>query len=346
MNSNAISSFQFGKTTIGKNAPAFIIAEIGINHEGDLAACMKMVEACAEAGADAVKLQTSDPDENYHPGSLSYDIYKKSFFGADETGKVFDYARELGLETFTTSGLRTLEWVDKLNPSGYKISSGIFSNELLIEKTIEKKRPTIISTGISAYDDIDNIVTLFKNADHKDYAILQCTSLYPCPDEEVHLNVIKSIEEKYQVLSGLSDHTTSIDVPSLAVAAGAKIIEKHFTLDKQREGYDHHISLDEKEFRQMVDLIRRAERLLGNDSKELTPELKTKRVQMARYIHAAQDLTKLDTITIDDLLFLRAQTPNDNLICASDYKKILGKKLATSLLHLDPINKNDVENEY
>lgn len=338
------ASFKFGNTMIGAGQPCFIIAEIGINHEGDTEYCKQMVKACAEAGADAVKLQTSDPDENYHPDTESYEIYKKSFLGPEQTGEIFEYARSLGLEVFTTSGLRTLEWVEKLEPSGYKISSGLFSNFYLIEQTVKKGRPVILSTGLSSYEDIDKAVAIFNKNGLEDYAILQCTSLYPCPDEQIHLSAIGEISRRYGVMSGLSDHSITKDIPALSVASGAKIIEKHFSLDINRAGYDHSISLDFDGFKEMVDLLRRAEALMGKPNKDLSPAITEKRKKMERCIFSSQKLTKGKVISIDDLLFLRAGDEKHNLLSASECHNILGKKIVNDMNALEPIKKVDVQN--
>ncbi len=329
---------------IGAGQPCFIIAEIGINHEGDTEYCKQMVKACAEAGADAVKLQTSDPDENYHPDTESYEIYKKSFLGFEQTGEIFEYAKSLGLEVFTTSGLRTLEWVEKLNPSGYKISSGLFSNFYLIEQTVQKGRPVILSTGLSAYEDIDRVVAIFEKNALKDYAILQCTSLYPCPDEHINLSAIDEIAKRYGVVSGLSDHSVTKDIPALSVASGAKVIEKHFSLDTSRPSYDHSISLDFEGFKDMVFMIRRAETLMGSSKKALIPEIEVKRKNMERFIFSSQKLTKGKVVSIDDLLFLRARSESQNLLSASECENLIGKEIVNDINALEPIKEKDVKN--
>lgn len=336
-------SFKFGNTMIGVGSPCFIIAEIGINHEGDVEVCKQMIKSCADAGADAVKLQTSDPDENYHPDSVSYEVYKKSYLNEEQTAEVFNYARSLGLEVFTTSGLRTLEWVEKLAPSGYKISSGLLTHFHLVEQTVKKGRPVILSTGLSTYDDIDKMVQVFQKHDLADYAILQCTSLYPCPEEQIHLSAIRAIESRYGVVSGLSDHSISDDVPALAVAAGAKIIEKHFSLDPSREGFDHFISLDFEGFSRMVKAIRRAETLLGSPDKVLIDAIKEKRKNMERFVFSARKLTKGKAISMNDLLFLRAQNDKAALLSAAECETLFGKILLRDIDPIEPVLKQDVQ---
>lgn len=336
-------SFKFGQKTIGAGQPCFIIAEIGINHEGDVEFCKQMVKACAQAGADAVKLQTSDPEENYHPSSESYEVYKKSFLDPEQTGEIFEYARSLGLEVFTTSGLRTLEWVEKLQPSGYKISSGLLTHFYLVEQTVRKGRPVILSTGLSAYDDIDKMVQLFEKHKLEEYAILQCTSLYPCPDDLLHLSAIAEIARRYDVVAGFSDHSVAIDTPAYAVASGAKIIEKHFSLDTTREGFDHFISLDFDGFKEMVRLIRRAETMSGRNDKVLSEAIKEKRKNMERFVFSSENLTKGKVVSITDLLFLRAQTKDFPLLSAAECEFLLGKTLLKDINYLEPITKNDVK---
>lgn len=335
-------SFQFGKTHIGQGFPCFIVAEIGINHEGCVDTCLKMVKVAAEAGANAIKLQTSDPDENYHPSSTSYQIYQKAFLSPEETSKIFNYTRELGLEPFTTSGLKTLEWVEKLKPSGYKISSGLFSHRLLIEETVKKARPVILSTGLSTYEDIDGAVQIFEKHQLQAYAILQCTSLYPCEDKLINLSSVLRIINKYGAVTGFSDHSLGINTASYAVAAGAKIIEKHFSLDAGREGFDHKISLNYQGFKEMTGLIRHAEILLGQDDKKLDEKLIPVRERMERYIFSGNNLEKNHILKAEDLLFLRSDVHNKTGLSALHYESILGKKLNKNIDKLEPINMSDV----
>lgn len=341
----ARKNFKFGKREIGEGLPCFIIAEIGINHEGSFDECLKMVTAAAEAGADAVKLQTSDPDENYHPATQSYEIYKRAFFGPEETGKIFNFARSLGLEVFTTSGLKTLDWVEALNPSGYKISSGLFSHLLLIAETAKKGRPVLLSTGLSTYEDIDKAVKIFSDQRLDEYAILQCTSLYPCEEKKLNLSSIPYIVQKYAVIGGFSDHSISVDTPAYAVMCGAKIIEKHFSLNTNRKGFDHHISLNQSAFKEMVRLVRRAEILLGDPGKKLSDDLHSVRQSMERQIFSGNKIKKDSIVTRDDLLFLRSDPEKLAGLGAGDYMSIIGKTAKRNVNYLEPINISDVSDK-
>src|SRR5262249_51834119 len=158
-----------------------VIAEIGINHEGSVEACGKMITAAAGAGADAIKLQTVDPDESYAPGTASYALFSRAWLSPEATARMFGLARDLGMEPFTTSGdPATLDWVDRLRPAAHKISSGLLTHLPLIRRAAATGRSVIMSTGMSTLEDVDDAVAAAQGAP---IALMQCTSLYPAPPD-------------------------------------------------------------------------------------------------------------------------------------------------------------------
>jgi sialic acid synthase SpsE len=270
----------------------YIIAEIGINHEGDIDTCRRMVIAAAECGVDAVKLQTINADANYVKGTESYNIFKGAELTQEETHRVFNFAREYGLDIFTTAGdVETIDWVDQLNPSHWKVSSGLLTHTPIIEYLASLKRPLLISTGMASQEDIDLAIKSAKLAGNNDISLFQCTSVYPTPVEEINLSTINWLKDKYQCPVGFSDHSLGDDAVFLSIAAGATLIEKHFSLDLSRKGFDHGISLDKKGLKKMVDRVKLAETMMGSGEKMISDAVSETRDKFLRYIVATQPIT-------------------------------------------------------
>lgn len=280
------------------NNPTYIIAEIGINHEGSIDLCKKMIESAAICGVDAVKLQTIDADANYVKGTGSYNIFKGAELTQEETCQAFEFAQNLGLDIFTTAGdVKTIDWVNKLNPSHWKISSGLLTHIPIIEYLANLGRPLLISTGMANELEIDLAIKTVRSSGNQNICLLQCTSIYPTPIEEVNLSVIGWLKKKYQIPVGFSDHSNGDDAVFLSIAAGASIIEKHFSLDINRDSFDHKVSLDENGLKKMVERVRLAEMLLGRKEKVVSKKIEENRVKFLRYIVATQKIYKNNTFT-------------------------------------------------
>lgn len=337
-------SLKFGNKYIGTSHPVFVIAEIGINHEGCVDTCARMIELAKSSGADAVKLQTCPASENYVKGTESYSLFSKSELSLDETAQMFQYAKDIGIEIFTTSpDPFTLECIDKLNPAAHKISSGMMTNSVILRKTMEKGRTVLISTGLAEEKDIDDVFQTIGNyGDKKKVGLFQCTSLYPCPDEHLNLAAINYLKEKYDVPVGFSDHSVGDDTASYAVMAGASFVEKHFTLDKARESYDHRLSLEPKEMRQMIGKIRRAENMLGQGDKNLSNALEINTKKFLRCLSAKKDIKVGDKFNEDNIAIKRP-LPDKRGLDPKFYYKIIGKKANKDLNFDDPICAEDFE---
>ncbi len=325
--------FEFGSKKIGTGQPTYIISEIGVNHEGSVDACAKMIEASAFAGVDAIKLQTCDAEENYVPGTESYALFSGCELSREETAKMFEYARQLGLDPFTTSpDPRTLEWVDRLNPAGHKISSGMMTNPVIIRKTCETNRSILMSTGLATQGQIDESVSWIKKyGDVEKTGLLQCTSIYPAPIETLNLAAIRGMEQRYGMSVGFSDHTAGVEMAAISVFAGAKMIEKHFTLDKKKAGYDHHISLEPAEMKEMVKKIRDAEVVMGQEYKNVEGVLGGNAQKFLRTIVARHYLPAGEVLTEDNIV-LKRPLPNHRGLDPKHYYDILGK---TTKIDLD-----------
>lgn len=335
-------AFRVGSRTVGAGSPCFVIAEIGVNHEGSLEHGMGMVEAAARAGADAIKLQTALPEDNYAPDTDVYRQYAESYLSPEDTGKIFDHARARGMAAFTTTGLATLPAIEALGPDAYKVSSGTLSNHPLLEALCSMGRPVLISTGMSDLDEVDEAVRLARLAGADRLSVLQCTSLYPAPPESLNLASIQMLAARYDSVAGFSDHSLGIDACVLAVAAGAKIIEKHFTFDRKRSGWDHAVSLEEAEFRQMTEALRAAEVCLGSADKPLSAAQHEMAMGARRYIVARHDIAAGAQIELSDLLFWRLQDADD-AFPAKAYRDVIQSRAAHAISGYKPISRRDIE---
>jgi N,N'-diacetyllegionaminate synthase len=280
----------------------YIIAEIGINHEGDVGVCEKMITAAAESGVDAVKLQTINADANYVVGSESYNIFKGSELTQEETSRMFDFATKCKLDIFTTAGdVETISWVNQLNPSHWKISSGLLTHTPIVSHLASLGRPLLVSTGMASIDDIDFAIKVIKSNGNNDVSLLQCTSIYPTTSADINLSTINWLSDRYGFPVGFSDHSLGDDAIFLSIGAGASIIEKHFSLDVSRPGFDHKISLDRLGLKKMVKRVRLAEKMMGSDEKVVTKAISLTRDKYLRYIVALQPIMSGDIFSHSNL---------------------------------------------
>ena len=280
----------------------YIIAEIGINHEGDVDICAEMIRSAAESGADAVKLQTINAELNYAPDSESYNVFKGSELTQKETGDMFKLANDIGIDIFTTAGdFETVKWVENLNPSCWKISSGLLTHIPMVKYLSSLGRPLLVSTGMASKEDIDLAVKTIISEGNYNFSLLQCTSLYPAPIDSLNLSTIRWLKKRYNCKVGFSDHSLGSDAAFLSVGAGAKLIEKHFSFDIKREGFDHKISLDKKSFLEMTNRIRNAEKMMGVSQKYLSDPINKMRNKFLRSIVAIDNIYKGEIFSIENI---------------------------------------------
>ncbi|WP_353663224.1 pseudaminic acid synthase [Hydrogenimonas sp. SS33] len=303
------------------NGPAtFIIAELSANHGGDIDIAKRTIDAAKEAGADAVKLQTYRADtitldcnrkdfiiggETLWDGQRLYDLYKEASLPWEWHAELFEHARERGLEIFSSPFDKSaVDFLETFSPCAYKIASFEITDYGLIRYAAAKGRPMIISTGIATIQEIQDAVDICREEGNTNIALLQCTSSYPAPLEEANLNTIPNMRDSFGVVAGFSDHTLGISAPVAAVALGAKIIEKHFILDKSIGGPDAGFSLDREEFGAMVRAVRETEKLLGNVNYSLT-ERKRRNRRFARSLYVAEEIRKGEIFTENNLRSVR-----------------------------------------
>ena len=279
-----------------------IIAEIGINHEGSVEKCARMIKEAANVGVNAVKLQTIDADANYVVGSESYKIFKGSELTREETSDMFDLARAKGLEIFTTAGdIETIKWVEEFKPSCWKISSGLLTHIPMVRYLASLGRPLLVSTGMASVDDIDLAIETIRSTGNSNISLFQCTSLYPAPIDSLNLSTISWLKERYNCKVGFSDHSLGSDAAFLSVGAGATLIEKHFSLDNGRSGFDHKISLDPNGLKEMIGRIRAAEQIMGEPIKYVSEPIKKMREKFLRSVVAIDSISKGDIFSSENI---------------------------------------------
>lgn len=303
------------------NKSVMIIAELSANHGQKLEIAIETIKAAKRAGADAIKLQTYtadtltiDCDNEYFTSVLKgtiwegrtlYDLYKEAYTPWEWHAELFQAAKEEGLICFSSPFDKTaIDFLEHFNPPAYKIASFEIQDIPLIEYAASKGRPIIISTGIAELKDIELAVNTCRNIGNENIILLKCTSSYPAPIEEANLITIPDLKEKYDVEIGLSDHTMGIVSPIVAVTLGARIIEKHFILDKSIGGPDASFSLDEKEFTEMVKTIRQAEQSLGLVTYELTDKVKASR-KFSRSLFVVKDIKVGEAFTEENVRSIR-----------------------------------------
>lgn len=266
---------------LGPGRPALVIAEIGNNHDGSVHQAERLVDAAAEAGADAAKFQTHIAEAEMHPSTPTpphfpeprWEFTKRMELTLDEHRHLKEYTEAKGLLFFSSPfSVEAVELLEEVGTPLYKIASGEVTNPPLIEAVAATGKPVLISTGMAGLAEVDAAMAILREAG-SDVLILQCTSNYPCPPEKVNLRAMPALGERYGVPYGLSDHTPDIHTSIAAIALGASVIEKHFTLSKRLYGPDHHASLTPEELARLVDGVRQVEAALGSADKVRDPEL-------------------------------------------------------------------------
>lgn len=272
------NQFSIRGRLIGPEAPVYIVAEMSANHGQSFHQAMQIVRAAKEAGADAIKLQTYTPDtitincqkeafcikDTIWEGKNLYELYGEAYTPWDWQPELKRVAEELSLDCFSTPfDVTAIEFLEKINMPAYKVASFELVDLTLIERVAATGKPLIMSTGMASLAEIDEAVRAARNAGATQIALLKCTSAYPATPEEMNLRTIPDLAARFGVPVGLSDHTLGIAVPVVAVALGACIVEKHFTLSRSVSGPDSAFSLEPQEFKAMVAAIRTAERALG-----------------------------------------------------------------------------------
>ena len=317
-------NFKIGNKIIGKKR-VFVIAEIGVNHNGSLSVCKNLIKKAKISGADAVKLQIINAEESYSKSTKSYKIFKKNFLNYKEIKKIKSYAKKLNIILFATPGdFSSLSIIKKLNFPAIKISSGLLTNIPLIVEASKLKKPMIVSTGFANLNEIRETVNTIKKI-HNKIAILRCTSIYPASNENLNLSSILTLKKKFNAIVGYSDHSLGDLACLTAVSLGAKIVEKHFTLNKKQTGADHRISSTPKEFKLLVDQIRMIEKSLG-ENKVFPTKIETKLKKFYhRTIIANRTIFKNQKLNKENIS-LKRTNKNGNRMHPREYFSVIGKR--------------------
>lgn len=310
---------KIGNKIISKTSDILIIAELSANHNGSLETAIETIKAAKRAGADCIKLQTYTADTitidsdmpdfkikgTIWDGKNLYELYKEAHTPWEWHEILFKTAEEEGLICFSSPFDKTaVDFLEELNTPAYKIASFEITDIPLIEYVASKMKPIILSTGIATYEDIDMALDACRRIGNNDIALLKCTSSYPAPIEEANMVMVKDLAKRFNVITGLSDHTIGSTVPIVATCLGAKIIEKHFILDRSIGGPDASFSMNESEFTAMVKAIRRAEKAIGSVNYNLT-ETQLKGKEFSRSLYFVEALKAGEKITERNIRSIR-----------------------------------------
>lgn len=344
---------KIGKFDINKNSKVFIIAELSANHNGSIEVALETIKAAKRAGADCIKLQTytadtitldCDKDDFKIKGTIwdgqnLHKLYQEAYTPWEWHKQLFDAAEAEGLICFSSPFDKSaVDLLEELNAPAYKIASFEITDIPLIEYVASKGKPIIMSTGIATTADIELAIEACHRVGNKDIALLKCTSSYPAPIEEANMIMVKDLAERYGVISGLSDHTMGSTVPIVATCFGAKIIEKHFILDRSIGGPDASFSMNEEEFKQMVIAVREAEVAVGIVDYTLTDK-QQKGKDFCRSLYVTNDIKAGETFTEENVRSIR---PGFGLH-PKHLKDILGKKASKDLEHGERFSLDFVE---
>ncbi len=347
-----MSEFAINGRSVSSDSPVYVIAEMSANHHQELPLARELVHAMSESGADAVKLQTYTPDtmtldcnkQHFRIGQGTiwegrglHELYDQAFTPWDWHEELFELANRLGMDCFSTPFDRSsVDFLETLNPPAYKIASFEMVDLPLIEYVAAQGRPIIMSTGMGTLEEIGEAVQIIQRAGVP-LTLLKCTSAYPAPPEAMNLRTIPDLAERFGVPVGLSDHTLGYEVAVAAVALGARVIEKHFTLSRLRPGPDSSYSMEPQEFEVMVNAIRTVEKALGSVSYQRT-DCEQASVVFRRSLFAVTDIESGEELTDANVRSIR---PGGGL-APKFLDKIKGRPAARHIDRGSPLTWDDV----
>ena len=348
-----MDKIKIGNRLIGPGEPTFIIAEAGSNHDRDLGQAKKLIDIAVQAGVDAVKFQTFTAEKiaantshkitqlgtEYEGVKTLYDLYKGLELPREWQRELMEYAIERGVIFLTTPfDYDAVEEIEELDIPAYKIASFELVDLPFLHYIAEKGRPVILSTGMASLGEIEEALKAVYSGGNRQVILLHCGISYPLPLADVNLAVMDTLRMAFQVPVGYSDHTLGITVPLAAVARGAKVIEKHFTVDNSLKGPDHKYALNPGELKAMVKGIREAERCIGSSVKSLTESEKIHHQRGRRSIFAVTDIPCGTEIKREMLAILR---PGIGLH-PRYFEIVIGRKAAVDIKANEPITWDNI----
>jgi pseudaminic acid synthase len=348
------SGIAIKKNQIGPGHPVYIVAEISANHNQNFDQALELVRTAKDAGANAVKIQTYTPDtmtldcENeiftigkgtIWEGRTLYDLYSEAYTPWEWHAPLKKYANEIGLDFFSTPfDITAVEFLEKIHVPAYKIASFELVDIPLIQTVAKTQKPVILSTGMASVSEIYDAVQTVRNEGNRNIMLLKCTSAYPALPDEMNLKTIPHMSELFDVPVGVSDHTLGISIPVAAVALGACVVEKHFTLSRSIPGPDSAFSLEPDELATMVCAIRETERALGKISYAITETEKNSRL-FRRSLFVVKNLKKGEIFTTENIKSIR---PGHGLAPKNLYR-IIGKRANQNLKRGTPLKWDLIE---
>jgi N,N'-diacetyllegionaminate synthase len=339
-----------------KDSIPYIIAEAGVNHNGDVNLAKKLIDIAFESGADAVKFQTWKPgeltgkfafkvdylDKHTSESESRFELSKRLCLPYDAFRKLKLYCEKVGIQFLSTpDGFESLNFlVDELGMPIIKIGSTELNHILFLEAVGRKGVPVILSTGLGTLDEVSLAIKALRCGGGRSLPItvLQCTSEYPAPPDEMNINVIKTYKNSFNLPVGLSDHSLGMEAAIASVALGSSVIEKHFTIDRDMDGPDHSASLNSSELKEFVSVIRRVKIMLGDGNKYPTKSERKNMSGIRRSVVAKGNLKSGVILKIDDLVCKRPGTG----ISPSEIMQLVGRELVRDLIKDEPINWEDL----
>jgi len=335
--------FEIAGRPVGDDHPPYVIAEIGSNHNGDMGLCYELIDAAAECGVDAVKFQswssTSLVGESEYARNTSYADKKRHFgtlremveayqFTPEMHEKALERCRERGVAFLSTPfSPEEVDLLERLGVGAHKVASMDVNHPLLLRKIGSTGKPVLLSTGMATLGEVEAAVATLREAGAGEVCLLHCVSIYPPDPRDVHLRNIPMLRTAFDAPVGFSDHTLGVAVPLAAVALGACVIEKHFTIDKDMEGWDHWISADPEEMRRLVEEARLVHQTLGGSVRTVSEAEMEKRKRFRRRIVVRRALPEGHVLTLDDIDFKRPGTG----IHPNEYERVVGKRLTRAV---------------
>jgi sialic acid synthase SpsE len=322
-----------GNKSIGDGCPVFLISEVGSNHNQKISIAKELIDVSAEAGADAVKFQLFNTDALYKPGDELYPIFKSIELNQDWLQELIDYTRSKGLIFFASPfDVNSIKALEQYDIPLYKWASSETTNLKNLKIAAGKGKPIIISTGMCDTADVYEALQVCYSSNNENVILLHCSSLYPTKPDQINLNIIDTLRNTFQVIVGFSDHSLGNIASIAAVGKGAKVIEKHITLDKKMGGPDHFYAIEPEEYIDFVKSVRIAEECMGSNKIEMHPEVK--KIARREGIYAKVDIEKGQTITKEMVTIKRPA-----LGLRQRYKNaVIGLKPQKSIRKDEPIN--------
>jgi pseudaminic acid synthase len=347
-----MDEIKIGGFTISKNKKPFVIAEMSGNHNQSLDQALLIIDAAAAAGAHAIKLQTYTADTITMKGAYTikdsnslwdgqelHDLYQMAYTPWDWHKPLFERAKEKGIIAFSSPFDDTaVDFLETLNTPCYKIASFENTDWILLKKVAKTGKPVIMSTGVASFSDIEESVQVLKDNGCKEIILLKCTSTYPSSPENSNILTIPYLENTFNCITGISDHTLGIGVAVAAVSLGARVIEKHFTLRRAYGGVDSAFSMEPQEMKSLVEESERAFFALGKIQTEVQ-DIEKNSLTFKRSLYASKDIKQGEIISADNIKSIRPALG----LATKHYQTVLGKKAKTNIKQGTPLNWNLID---